>query len=120
MWVVLVAAPSFVAAAIIAIGLWYPTAVHDRIPPEPTYGGIACSRVVELAPEFVADRIDPETADRVRRHLELCPTCRAIVEGLRAAQARSHQTDAQRAHNNGPASDAVMSLAVAAETHLGD
>ena len=53
-WTVLVVAPSLLVVAVMAIGLWLPVGIKDRIPSEPTYGGIACSQVRKIAPEYAA------------------------------------------------------------------
>ena len=47
---------------------------------EPTYGGIGCTKVHELAPELLAGRIDAETAGQIRVHLAKCEACQAWMK----------------------------------------
>lgn len=42
---------------------------------EPSYGGIVCSRIHELAPKYMAGDLDPQTAARIEKHLEQCENC---------------------------------------------
>lgn len=43
---------------------------------ESNFGGIVCSTVKKLAPEYMAGELDAEQADRIRAHLAKCDQCR--------------------------------------------
>jgi len=63
----------------VAAGLaWYGVGVGA----EPTYGGIACSEVMEFAREFVMGELGPEQAARVKEHLVHCKDCAAKIHKM--------------------------------------
>jgi len=41
----------------------------------PLKGDIACAKVLESTDAYFHHALDEQTADRIRRHLELCPYC---------------------------------------------
>lgn len=45
-------------------------------------GELACSRVVELLPDYQARRLDSDLMRRVAAHLEKCPSCAAHYEAM--------------------------------------
>jgi len=50
--------------------------------PEPTFGGIACSRVRELAPLFMMGELDPAVTQQIETHLKQCDECRSLLESM--------------------------------------
>jgi hypothetical protein len=44
-------------------------------PTEYRYGGIACSEVMPLLPEYRVGKLDPELTRQITVHLEKCPNC---------------------------------------------
>ena len=51
-------------------------------PTEPDFGGIACSRVHELAPQYMVGQLDPAVTQQIKTHLEQCVVCRTLVESM--------------------------------------
>ncbi len=51
-------------------------------PAEPTFGGIACSRVRELAPQFMMGKLDQSVTQQIKTHLEQCVACRTLLESM--------------------------------------
>jgi len=47
-------------------------------------GGISCREVVEIVTAYLDGALDAELAQRLERHLELCPPCTAYVAQIRA------------------------------------
>ncbi len=44
---------------------------------------ITCRELAELLFDFVAGQLPPEHREHVERHLDLCPSCVAYLEGYR-------------------------------------
>ena len=59
----------------------------------PNYGGIACSRLLELAPQFMAGTLDAEASSRVETHLTHCKHCQ---NKLKAMESKSMPRSATR------------------------
>lgn len=55
--------------------------------PERTFGGIACSRVHELASQFLMAQLDDVVTQRIRTHLEQCADCRNLLESMQPGTA---------------------------------
>jgi hypothetical protein len=49
---------------------------------EPNYGGIVCSRLMELAPQFMAGTLDAEASSWVKTHLAHCKHCRNTLQAM--------------------------------------
>jgi hypothetical protein len=49
---------------------------------EPNYGGIACSEVQKLAPQFMMAQLDESVTERIQLHLEQCAECRKLLESM--------------------------------------
>lgn len=62
-------------------------------PLEPDYGGIVCSALRPKVDDFVAGRLDADTAAKIAAHVALCPPCQRLVDDARArpAQAAGNQ-----------------------------
>lgn len=78
----LVRAGSTVGAFALATGagwLWFR---GTRQPTDPVLAGIACSRVRELAPQFMMGKLDEALSQQIKQHLELCVDCRTLLESM--------------------------------------
>lgn len=42
---------------------------------EPTFGGLTCSEIHQLAEGYAKNKLDESLHERVRQHLVLCPRC---------------------------------------------
>jgi hypothetical protein len=64
---------------------------------EPTFGGIACSKVRKLAPLFQTAQLDEVVIQQIKTHLEKCPECRKLLESTRikAAARLQHREQAE-------------------------
>ena len=49
----------------------------------PRRRGSDCTEVLKLSSDIVDDEIDPQTAARLKSHLDWCPPCRAFLNTLR-------------------------------------
>jgi len=49
---------------------------------EPNYGGIVCSRLQELAPQYLAGTLDAETSGRIDVHQQHCKHCRNKLNAM--------------------------------------
>ncbi len=67
-------------ALLAVIGGWQFFRAAD--PVENAYGGIVCSDVREALPDFVDRQLDEAMAQKVQRHLALCPACRDAAARL--------------------------------------
>ena len=94
-----------------AIGLWSTPGMNGWTPSEPTYGGIACSQVREIAPAYVAGRARPDVADKVREHIEQCPVCRMMVDRLRGTAAVAYGPAGGHAHGHEAVRESVVAVA---------
>lgn len=52
-------------------------------------GGISCTEVRRLAPEYMAGRTDDDVAARIRMHLGQCPLCQTFLEEMRRQSVES-------------------------------
>lgn len=52
------------------------------MPTDPIYAGIACSRVRELAPQYMMGQLDVAMSQQMKSHLELCADCRNMLESM--------------------------------------
>jgi hypothetical protein len=61
---------------------------------EPTFGGIACSKVRKLAPLFRTAQLDEVVIQQIKIHLEKCPECRKLLEsmGIKTAARLQHMS----------------------------
>jgi hypothetical protein len=75
-------AGSTVGALALASGAGWLVFQSDRQPTEPTFGGIACSRVRALAPQFMKGQLDEKVTQQILAHLEQCNECRAWLESM--------------------------------------
>ena len=78
----LVRAGSAVGVLALATGAgWF--AFRGRgMPTEPDFGGIVCSRVRELAPQYMMGKLDPTVTQQIKTHLEQCVACRTLLESM--------------------------------------
>ena len=53
--------------------------------PAPMPGGIACERVKELAPKYIAQSLDVDLVARIDQHVAACEDCRTLIDSLRNA-----------------------------------
>lgn len=72
------------------IGLY---AVPHPLLVEPSFGGVSCSEVKELADEYIAGRLDSETRAHIDEHLRACDRCQQLVTELRSRQVARVQPD---------------------------
>jgi len=49
----------------------------------PRRRGSDCAEIQKLSSDIVDDEIDPETAARLKSHLDWCPPCRTFLSTLR-------------------------------------
>lgn len=89
----LVRAGSTAGAVALAAGAGWLVFRNGGLATEPTYGGIACSRVRQLAPQFMMHQLDAELTQQITVHLEQCDECRTLLESMqpKTAQAMSHR-----------------------------
>ena len=70
---------------------------------EPNYGGIVCSRLHELAPQYMAKTLNADTSGRIQLHLAHCKSCRDKLNEMSMNSAsrvtRPHEEIALTAHN---------------------
>lgn len=71
------AAAGLVCVAIVAVAGLYAIPRFGRS--EPTYGGIACSEVQELAEQYMAGQLDEDRLGQIDVHLEACEHCQQFV-----------------------------------------
>lgn len=51
-------------------------------PTDPIFAGIPCSRVRELAPQFMMGKLDEKLTQQIKSHLEQCVACRTLLESM--------------------------------------
>lgn len=51
-------------------------------PTDPIFAGIPCSRVRELAPQFMMGKLDEKLTQQIKSHLEQCIACRTLLESM--------------------------------------
>ena len=73
---------STVGAIALASGAGWLAFRGTRTRPEPTFGGIACSKVRELAPQFMMAQLDDAVTQQIKTHLEQCVDCRNLLESM--------------------------------------
>lgn len=78
----LVRAGSAVGVVALASGVGWLAFRRTEKPTEPTFGGIACSRVRELAPQYMMGQLDPTVTQQIKTHLEQCDACRTLLESM--------------------------------------
>jgi hypothetical protein len=49
---------------------------------EPNFGGIVCSELHDLMPQYLAKQLDAATSARIDEHLRHCKTCRGAMESM--------------------------------------
>ena len=92
----LVRAGSAVGAIALATGAGWFAFRGKGTPTEPGFGGIVCSRVGELAPQYIMGQLDPAVAQQIKMHLEQCVACRTQMESMQPkTAAHSSNGDAQ-------------------------
>ena len=85
-------------------------------PTEPTPGGIACSKVHELAPKFILAQLDEVLTRQIKAHLELCADCRKLLESmpLKSTAGLSHGEASEYCHcstcRGGESTEVVVQL----------
>lgn len=63
-------------AAIALMGIFGYNAINwTSLPQEKRYGGLACSEVMELLPDYQARRLSAKLSRQVTIHLRQCPDC---------------------------------------------
>lgn len=67
-----------VASACVALAIW----LYPRPDQGPDFAGISCEHVMDLSDAYMRHQLAPELQDQVRRHIELCPNCRGMFEGM--------------------------------------
>lgn len=80
-------------AVMLLAGLY---ALPQLSPAEPSFGGIVCSDVQQMADDYIAGHIDEVTAARIDAHLKACDHCREMMSSLQetsAAALRPPETD---------------------------
>lgn len=83
---------AFVAATLLIVaGLFYSGRWHA--PASDDYGGIACSKVERLLPDYIAKRLDPAVSKQIAVHLRECHHCDEIYQRLLK---QSHTAHASR------------------------
>ena len=92
----LVRAGSAVGVVALATGAGWLAFRGRGKPTEPGFGGIVCSRVCELAPQYLMGQLDPAVAQQIKTHLEKCVACRTLLESMQPkTAAHSSNGDAQ-------------------------
>ncbi len=76
-----------VAALVCGIGVALWSTGFWSIPNEAHYGGIACHEVQENMPAMIAGTLPEELKVRIESHLRQCPSCREMMQKMRAGQA---------------------------------
>ena len=77
-----VRAGSAVGAFALATGAgWFAFRGRGK-PSEPDYGGIVCSRILELAPQYMMGQLDPGVVKQIKTHLEQCAGCRNRLDSM--------------------------------------
>jgi hypothetical protein len=61
----------------------------------PGFGGIACAKVRELAPQFIRAELDDSTTRRITAHLEHCSECRKFIAAVQTTTACRPQPQRQ-------------------------
>lgn len=83
----LIRAGSTVGAIALATGAGWLAFRRNEMPTEPMFGGIACSRVRELAPQFMMAQLDDSVTQQIKTHLEQCTECRTLLESMQQKSA---------------------------------
>ncbi len=65
---------------------------------EPTFGGITCSKVRELAPKFMMAQLDEVVTQQIKTHLEQCANCRNLLESMQPKTAIHRPQGASSGH----------------------
>ncbi|HQU47266.1 MAG TPA: zf-HC2 domain-containing protein [Pirellulales bacterium] len=73
------------AALLVVLTVWGGVFVASRHQGqgEFDFGGITCSRVRALMPEYMAGKLDVPTSESIRQHLAQCPDCGQLMERMR-------------------------------------
>jgi hypothetical protein len=94
-----------VGAALVLIGAGgYVAGQWWHQPTEHHFGGIACSEVMRLLPDYRANKLDAELARRISIHLEKCPNCGPAYRratSAKAGTAHVHHADAREGSLHG-------------------
>ncbi len=73
----------FAAAATLILLAAYATFLGTRrAPNDYLHGGLYCSQVRPLLPDYAAGKLDPEMARKLKGHLDECPPCRKFLSQL--------------------------------------
>lgn len=71
-------------AVVLTFGFGWSVFRGNRKPDDPIHGGIACSRVREIARQFVQGQLEDTVVRQVTIHLEECERCRILIESMQS------------------------------------
>jgi anti-sigma factor RsiW len=60
-----------------------PSALSQPMP-DMDFAGIKCSQVRQVADSYVRGDLDPETRQRVTKHIAQCPNCNRLINSMRS------------------------------------
>lgn len=117
-----VAVASGVGVALVAVAVGVGLSIFLQGPTEYRFGGIACSEVRALLPEYLQGAMaDRQLAQSIDQHLAECPVCGPLVDQMQASNmaqqlaelpAANHHDRTDRAHGPlGHGARTILSLA---------
>lgn len=96
-----VAVASGVGVALVAVAVGLGLSIFLRGPTEYRFGGIACSEVRALLPEYLQGALaDRQLAQSIDQHLAECPHCGPLVDQMQASSMAQQFADSPGANHH--------------------
>lgn len=114
----LVRAGSAVGLVALATGAgWFAFRGREK-PTERDFGGIVCTRVRKLAPQYMMAQLDPAVTQQIKTHLEQCVACRTLLESMQPKMSAHspHNGNMGRCHCSTCRRDGLVQLLATADS----
>ncbi len=116
----LVRAGSAVGVVALATGAGWFAFRRTGMPADPIFGGIACWRVRELAPQYMMGQLDQAKTQQIKSHLEQCVACRTLLESMQPKMSAHspHDGNMGRCHCSTCRRDGLVQLLATADSPI--